>query len=109
MKNKSIQIIYLNGPSSSFKTFQEVALLLAKMEHYMIIDDVSFGKQEVDVWREILKEFSVLWIGVTAPLTILEEREKERGNRIRGSARGQFNKVHLDVIYDLLIDTYRSR
>jgi chloramphenicol 3-O phosphotransferase len=90
------------------KTFQEVVLMLAKMGHHLIIDDISFGKKQVDEWKELLKGFTVLWIGVNAPLPILEQREKERGNRIVGSARGQFNKVHADVTYDLEIDTHQA-
>lgn len=88
------------------KTFQEIVLVLAKMGHHLIIDDVSFGKKDVDEWKELLKDFTVLWIGVNAPLPILEQREKERGNRIAGSARGQFYKVHADASYDLEIDTH---
>lgn len=88
------------------KTFQEVVLLLANMGHHLIIDDVAFGKKQVDEWKKLLKDFSVLWIGVNAPLPILEEREKVRKNRMVGSARGQFHKVHAHVTYDLEIDTH---
>jgi chloramphenicol 3-O phosphotransferase len=88
------------------KTFQEVILTLAREGYYLIIDDVSFGKDQVDSWRELLKEFSVLWVGIKSPLPVLEQREKERQNRMVGSARGQFYKVHKDISYDLEIDTH---
>ncbi len=90
------------------KIHQEVVLLLAKMGHHLIIDDVSFGKQQVDEWKELLKDFAVLWIGINAPLPILEQREKERGNRMVGSVRDQFHKVHTDATYDLEIDTHHA-
>ena len=90
------------------KTFQEVVLALAKMDHRIVIDDVSFGKQQLDEWKKTLEGFQVLWVGVNAPLHILEQREKERGNRILGSARGQFHKVHVDASYDLEIDTHEA-
>lgn len=90
------------------ETFREVVLALAKMGHRLIIDDVSFGKQEVDKWKKTLRNFQVLWVGVNAPLPVLEQREKERGNRIVGSARGQFHKVHVGTTYDLEIDTHHS-
>jgi chloramphenicol 3-O phosphotransferase len=90
------------------KTFQEVVLALAKMGHRIVIDDVSFGKQQLDEWKKTLEGFHVLWVGVNAPLPILEQREKERGNRILGSARGQFHKVHVDASYDLEIDTHEA-
>lgn len=90
------------------ETFQEVVLALAKMGHCIIIDDVSVGKEPVDKWKDKLKGFRVLWVGVNAPLSVLEQREKERGNRILGSARGQFHKVHANVTYDLEIDTHQA-
>lgn len=90
------------------KTFQEVVLALAKMGHRIVIDDVSFGKQQLDEWKKTLKDFRVLWVGINAPLLVLEQREKERSNRILGSARGQFHKVHVDAAYDLEIDTHQA-
>ncbi|MBS0621665.1 MAG: hypothetical protein JSR80_01740 [Verrucomicrobia bacterium] len=89
-------------------TFREVALLLANMGHPLIIDDVAYSKQYIEEWKETLKNFQVLWVGVSAPLAILEQRERERGNRILGSARGQFHKVHVDIAYDLRIETHVS-
>ena len=82
--------------------------MLAQKGHFIIVDDVSFGKKQVDKWKELLKGFNVVWIGVNAPLEVLEQREKARGNRILGSARAQFHKVHVDTVYDLEIDTYHS-
>jgi chloramphenicol 3-O-phosphotransferase/GNAT superfamily N-acetyltransferase len=90
------------------KTFQEVVLTLAKIGHSIVIDDVSFGKEQLDEWKKLLKDFQVCWVGVNAPLSILEEREKQRGNRMIGSARWQFHTVHLDSIYDIEIDTHRE-
>lgn len=91
------------------KIFQEVVLTLAKMGHHLVIDDVSFGKKQLDEWKEILKGFRVLWVGVSAPLSVLEQREQKRDNRILGSARAQFYKVHENATYDLEIDTHHAR
>ena len=82
--------------------------MLATVGHHLIIDDVSFGKAQVNEWKKLLKNFKVLWIGVNAPLSILEQREKVRGNRIVGSARAQFHKVHAEAEYDLEIDTHHT-
>lgn len=85
-------------------TLVEIVLTMAKMGHCVIIDDVSFGKSQVDLWKEALRDYQVLWIGIKAPLELLEAREKVRGNRMIGSARAQFFKVHEDVTYDLEYD-----
>ena len=90
------------------QALKEIVVTLVKMQHYVIIDDVAFGASDVDSWRKILQEYKVLWIGIKAPLPHLEEREKQRSNRIGGSARAQFFPVHNGVSYDLEFDTAKD-
>lgn len=88
------------------QTLKDIVIVLAKLGHYLIIDDVSFGDLQVDKWRQALREFKVLWVGITAPLEILEEREKKRGDRKLLSCRWQADRVHRGVAYDLIFDTH---
>lgn len=88
------------------RTLKDIAHLLAAQKYNLIIDDVSFGAVQVDEWKQVLKEFNVLYVGVITPLEILEERERSRGDRFLGGARGQYFKVHENVSYDLEIDTH---
>jgi chloramphenicol 3-O phosphotransferase len=84
--------------------FRTVAYTLAELGHFLILDDVAMGPAELNLWKNTLNGFSVLWVGMTAPLAVLEERERLRGDRIIGSARHQFSVLkHMD--YDLLIDS----
>ena len=71
----------------------------------MIIDDISWGEEVVE-WKETLNNYTVLYVGISTPLDILEQRERSRGNRFLGSARGQYYQVHENVTYDLEIDTH---
>lgn len=87
---------------------KEIVLALVGMGHHVIVDDVSFGKREVDEWKEALKDYNVLWVGIKAPLKALEARETNRGNRMHGSARAQYCIVHQDVDYDLEFDTSKD-
>jgi chloramphenicol 3-O phosphotransferase len=87
---------------------KDISIMLLRTGHFLIIDDVSFGKKQVYEWRHALQDFDVLWVGVTAPLEIIEERERMRGNRKIGSARWQFEHVHRDVKYDLMVNTYKQ-
>ena len=73
---------------------KDIALLLISQKYNIIIDDVSFGAIQVDEWRQALKNYKALYIGVITPLHILEEWERSRGDRFLGSARGQYFKVH---------------
>lgn len=90
------------------ETLKEIVLTLARLEHYIIIDDVAFGKQDVDKWRLALKDYNVLWVGIHTPLSHLEQREKQRGDRMIGSARAQYYQVHKEVVYDLQFDTSKD-
>ncbi len=90
------------------QAFKNIVITLAQSGHNIIIDDVSFGKEQVDAWRNALKDFNVLWVGVTAHLEVLEQREKERGDRKVGEARWQAEHVHKGVDYDLMIDTHKK-
>lgn len=90
------------------KTYHDIVELLAEQGYNLIIDDVAFGKAQVDMWRESLKDFSVIYIGVYCSLDTLEKREQERTDRMIGSARPQSFSVHEGVDYDLEINTERQ-
>lgn len=86
-------------------TFRNVVRNLAKNGHYLIIDDFAFGQENINLWKETLKDFSTLWVGLKAPLEVLEKREKARDGRIIGSARAQYfqfldNKIKYDIKFD---------
>jgi chloramphenicol 3-O phosphotransferase len=77
---------------------------LAAEGNNLIIDDVMLDA-EMDDYRALLKEFEVFFVGVFAPLAILEERERQRQDRMLGLARWQYDLVHAGKTYDLEIDT----
>ena len=47
----------------------------------------------------------MLFIGVRCPLAVLEQRERARGDRLVGHARGHAHLVHAHGLYDLEVDT----
>ncbi|HEV2524209.1 MAG TPA: chloramphenicol phosphotransferase, partial [Gammaproteobacteria bacterium] len=73
----------------------------------VIIDEVCIGDKSFEIWQKKLSGYKVLYVGVNAPIEILEMRENERKDRIIGSARGQFISAHKNNQYDLEIDTSR--
>ena len=88
-----------------FPAFRAMVLALARGGLKLIIDDIAFGEEPAQRWRECLRDFAVLWVGVTASAETLSAREAARGDRLIGSARDQLARVHLGVAYDLFIDT----
>lgn len=88
------------------KSMYETVRILANNGWNVICDDVCFELQEV---AKILDRLEVILISVYAPLTVLEERELARKNRLPGLARWQFPKMYpSNPIYDLEIDTSKG-
>jgi chloramphenicol 3-O phosphotransferase len=87
------------------QALKDITVTLAQSGHYIIVDDVSFGKEQVDEWRDVLKGFDVLWIGLIAPIEVLQQRELNRGDRKLKSCAWQAERVHVGVDYDLMFDT----
>jgi chloramphenicol 3-O phosphotransferase len=77
---------------------------LADQGNNLIVDDV-LQADEARQYRALLSRHALLFVGLHAPLEVLERRERERGDRHIGLARGQYERVHADIAYDLEIDT----
>jgi chloramphenicol 3-O phosphotransferase len=75
----------------------------------LILDEVLATPDMLGLWREALLGQDVIWVGVHCALDELERREVARGDRRIGQARGQFDKIHRDCVYDIEIDsTFKS-
>jgi chloramphenicol 3-O phosphotransferase len=73
----------------------------------MLVDDVFVDPAWLDGWRRELAGLDWLLVGVVAPVDVLEERERARGNRIAGEARFQFDVIHSGIEY-VNVDTARQ-
>jgi chloramphenicol 3-O phosphotransferase len=70
-----------------------------------VIDDVWLVPDQPAGMQGALLAANTLWVGVHCPLAIAEQRERERGDRIVGTARGQYARVHTFRTYDVDVDT----
>lgn len=77
---------------------------LAGAGNRLIIDEVMQGAER-DEYQRLLAGIEARWVGVTAPLPVLEARERARGDREAGLARWQCRRVHEGMSYDLMVDT----
>lgn len=84
---------------------QAAAAAMARSGAHLILDEVILNRQLYSGWQSQLKGVPVLWVGVQCELAELERRELERGDRVIGQARGQFDIVHRDVAYDVEVDS----
>lgn len=71
----------------------------------IVVDYILYDPAWLADLVHTLKGLTVYFIGVNAPLSVIEEREKQRGNRLFGHARSHYNTVHKGLVYDLEIDS----
>ena len=84
------------------------AAAMAAAGNNLIIDDVMIGAGEASAdYTRLLAPHRLHWVGVHAPLDVLEARERQRADRMPGLARWQYPRVHAGMAYDFEIDTGR--
>jgi chloramphenicol 3-O phosphotransferase len=72
----------------------------------VIIDEVFLdGAVSQSRLRTALEGLAVLWVGVRCQSAVAEARERQRGDRIRGMAQNQAERVHEGVMYDMVVET----
>jgi chloramphenicol 3-O phosphotransferase len=71
----------------------------------VIFDHVLHDRAMHESCRRAFAGLDVFSIGVTCPIEVLESRERERGDRVLGRARGLAGVVHGFMTYDVMVDT----
>lgn len=87
------------------KGMRRAVAAMAREGSSVVVDEVMFGGGEAEDYREALRGVDLRFVGLTAPLEVLEARERARGDRHIGLARWQFERVHQGMAYDLTLDT----
>ncbi len=88
----------------AFRGMRHAIAALAAQGNNLIVDEVMTGDQMAE-YAALLAPFDPRVVGVFAPLEVLEARERQRGDRMIGLARWQFDRVHAGMRYDLVVDT----
>ena len=94
----------------AFRGMRHAIAAMAAAGNNLIVDEVIFGNVTTEYgnvlseYRMLLAPFQLYLVGVHAPIEILEERERRRGDRLIGLARWQYGHVHQGIAYDLEID-----
>jgi chloramphenicol 3-O phosphotransferase len=101
-------VIIDTGPVGArvMRGMRRAIVAMAAEGNDLIVDDVLLDDARAD-YETVLAGFEVRWVGVMAPLEILEDRECQRGDRLIGTSRWQIDRVHLGQRYDLEVDTSR--
>jgi chloramphenicol 3-O phosphotransferase len=77
----------------------------AREGNNVIVDYIKYDSAWISDLQESLKGIKVLWVGVTASLETIQQREKERGTSPEGHARSVYHTVHEGMRYDLMLNT----
>lgn len=99
----------VTGPAAHrvFYAMRFAMAALARKGNNLIIDDVLLDGDAAE-YAEAFQGLTIHWVGVFAPLEVLEERERQRGDRDIGLSRWLARHVHKGMTYDLELDTARS-
>lgn len=73
---------------------------------HMILDEVFLsGSAGQERLRSIFNDAEIFWVGVQCAPDVATSRERQRSDRVAGMAKLQAQSVHIDVAYDVEIDT----
>lgn len=92
-----------------FATLTEItfatAAAFARAGLDVVVDTVFERPACLETARSVLAGHRYYLIALTCSMEVLEDRERNRGNRRPGHARGQFDRVLQNARYDLTLDT----
>jgi chloramphenicol 3-O phosphotransferase len=86
-------------------TYRRSVALWSRQGFDVIVDDVTFDADAAADWDVALAERPVTWVGVQCDPAVAEARERARGDRVPGLARGLSAVVHAHRSYDLELDS----
>ena len=102
-------VVITSGPAAerAMRGMRHAIAAMAAQGNNLIVDEVLLGSEKAE-YAQLLAAFDLFLVGVFAPLEVLEARERERGDRMIGLARWQYDRVHKGLTYDLEVDTSRA-
>ena len=71
----------------------------------LIVDNAMTRKEWRTDFDKVVEPYEVARIGVLCDLSVAREREVARGDRAVGTAEREFPLVHINMSYDLTVDT----
>ncbi len=85
--------------------FHAANVAVVEAGNNVILDHVLQEPSWVELCVTAFRNVDVIFVGVHCSLEVLEAREEARGDRERGTARYQHERIHSHRIYDVEVDT----
>lgn len=77
----------------------------ARAGNNVIVDYIMYDAAWLQDLKSSLSGIPVVFVGLTASLSTIEQREKDRGTSPEGHARSVYESVHQGWKYDMMINT----
>ena len=103
---KPVTAVY-GGPimEAALKGMRGAVAAMAEAGNDLVVDEVLWEPEVLADYRRRLAPYDFRTVGLHAPLEVIEQRERQRGDRVLGLARWQYDKVHGGLTYDLELDS----
>ncbi len=103
-------VVIRTGPvmARAMRGMRHAIAAMAAQQNDLVVDDVMLDAADAEEYRALLTHTQLRFVGLFAPLDVIEARERARGDRRLGLARWQFERVHQGQRYDLEIETSAS-
>lgn len=87
-----------------FEGFHASLSAYADAGNNLILEHILDREQWLEMLISQFKKHDVFFVGVHCPLEILIQREAARGDRPLGSAKQDYETIHVNKVYDLELD-----
>lgn len=104
---QGVQIVCGEAVNRVMAGLHESIAAMSRTGNDVVVDYVKLESHWLSDLVRALAGLPVVLVGAHCPLAELERRERERGYRMVGQARGHWQLVHEDMRYDLELDTSR--
>jgi chloramphenicol 3-O phosphotransferase len=91
-----------------FAAYHRTVAVWARAGFNVLVDEVAVDEECVIDWRDALAGLRVTWVAIRCDPDVAEARERARGDRVEGLARGLSAIVHMFAPYDFELDTTES-
>ncbi len=88
-----------------FDGFHASLAAYAEAGNDLILEHILDTEGWLETLRRLFARHDVLFVAIHCPLDLLVAREKARGDRPAGSARQDFETIHIGKTYDLELDS----
>jgi chloramphenicol 3-O phosphotransferase len=90
--------------SAFFDGFHHSLKAYADAGNDLILEHILDTEGWLEALADLFAGHDIFFVGVHCPLELLIEREAARGDRPVGSARQDFETIHVDKVYDIELD-----